>query len=295
MNRPAEEPAHVSLFPLPPWQLINKYSDAEVAAGTAPPPPQIPASTSFRMFGTLFNTDDPVLKPLESDGMRRVYPQTYNRKLELKKLNFSILANYLDLLDVITRDPSSPRRTEKLEHLGILFVNMHHILNEYHPHQARDLEMLRYQVDIARETVRRGREYFARADETLRTAAQQLVVPGPSSASKSSSSTSPSFADLGDLYVYVDAEENITDVTTTVQISIGTDEAPCKAPNFCWQLVSRRQYAIIGGRLTGENAAAIFYPVDRRRQPVALVYKKMAGVGGGELFCDACLNNARKV
>ncbi|BHF63645.1 Mediator of RNA polymerase II transcription subunit 7 [Sparganum proliferum] len=199
MNRPAEGPAHVSLFPLPPWQLINKYSDAEVAAGTAPPPPQIPASTSFRMFGTLFNTDDPVLKPLESDGMRRVYPQTYNRKLELKKLNFSILANYLDLLDVITRDPSSPRRTEKLEHLGILFVNMHHILNEYRPHQARDLvrEMLRYQVDIARETVRRGEEYFARADETLRSAAQQLVVPGFSSVNKPSPPTSPSFADLG--------------------------------------------------------------------------------------------------
>ncbi|VDM01673.1 unnamed protein product [Schistocephalus solidus] len=199
MNRPVDGPAHVSLFPLPPWQLINKYSDAEVAAGTAPPPPQIPASTSFRMFGTLFNTDDPLLKPLESDGMRRVYPQTYNRKLELKKLNFSILANYLDLLDVITRDPSSPRRTEKLEHLGILFVNMHHILNEYRPHQARDLvrEMLRYQVDIARETVRRGREYFARADETLRSAAQQLIVPGSSSITKPSSPTSLSFADLG--------------------------------------------------------------------------------------------------
>uniref|UniRef100_A0A0X3PB90 Uncharacterized protein n=1 Tax=Schistocephalus solidus TaxID=70667 RepID=A0A0X3PB90_SCHSO len=40
-------------------------------------------------------------------------------------------------------------------------------------------------------------------------------------------------------YVYIDAEGNITDVTTNVAISQGSDEAPCKAPNFCWQLVSR--------------------------------------------------------
>ncbi|VDK89692.1 unnamed protein product [Dibothriocephalus latus] len=57
-------------------------------------------------------------------------------------------------------------------------------------------------------------------------------------------------------------------------MSIGSDEAPCKAPNFCWQLVSRRQYAIIEGKLAGENGAAIFYPLDRRQQPVALVYKR---------------------
>ncbi|VDN15777.1 unnamed protein product [Dibothriocephalus latus] len=87
-----------------------------------------------------------------------------------------------------------------------------------------------------------------------------------------------------DMYVYFDAEEEITDVTTTVQMSIGANEAPCKAPNFCWQLVSRRQYAIIRGKLNGENAAAIFYPVDRRREPVALVYKKMAGVGGDPIL-----------
>lgn len=74
--------------------------------------------------------------------------QICSRKAELKKLNFSILANYLDLLDIITRDPSSLKRKEKLDHIGQLFINMHHLLNEYRPHQARDLlrEMLTYQV-----------------------------------------------------------------------------------------------------------------------------------------------------
>ncbi|VDN14387.1 unnamed protein product [Dibothriocephalus latus] len=86
------------------------------------------------------------------------------------------------------------------------------------------------------------------------------------------------------LYAYIDADDNITDVTTNVPMSIGSDKAPCKAANFCWQFVSRRQYAVIRGKLAGQNGAAIFYPLDRRQQPVALVYKKMAGVGGDPIL-----------
>ncbi|VDQ06432.1 unnamed protein product [Trichobilharzia regenti] len=127
----------------PPWQLINKLFSTD----TPPRPPTPPGSTAYRMFGNFYNSEDAILRSLESQGVRRVYPQTYNRKRELKKINFSILANYLDLLDIITRDPSSPKRTEKLDHLAILFINMHHLVNEYRQHQARDLlrEILKYQ------------------------------------------------------------------------------------------------------------------------------------------------------
>ncbi|VDD80138.1 unnamed protein product [Mesocestoides corti] len=195
MSRIPEGPTHVSLFPIPPWELINKYTDSAVADGTAPPPPHIPSSTSYQMFGIRYNTDDPILRPLESFGFKRVYPQTYSRKAELKKLNFSILTNYLDLLDVITRDPSSPKRKEKLDHIGLLFINMHHLLNEYRPHQARDLvrEMLTYQVRIASETVHQSEQYLARANETLSLAAQTISTGSQGS----SSISSVSFADLG--------------------------------------------------------------------------------------------------
>ncbi|KAH9283423.1 Mediator of RNA polymerase II transcription subunit 7-B [Echinococcus granulosus] len=194
MNRMPEGPSHVSLFPIPPWELINKYTDSAVARGTAPPPPQIPSSTSYQTFGIQYNTDDPILRPLESFGFRRIYPQTCSRKAELKKLNFSILANYLDLLDIITRDPSSLRRKEKLDHIGQLFINMHHLLNEYRPHQARDLlrEMLTYQVKIARETVHLGEQYLVRANETLSTAVQAISSDLPPTGG-----TSVSFEDLG--------------------------------------------------------------------------------------------------
>ncbi|CAH8530556.1 unnamed protein product [Heterobilharzia americana] len=168
--------SHVSLFPAPPWQLINKLFSTD----TPPRPPTPPGSTPYRMFGNFYNSDDAILRSLESQGVRRVYPQTYNRKRELRKINFSILANYLDLLDIITRDPSSSKRTEKLDHLAILFINMHHLVNEYRQHQARDLlrEILKYQVNIGSETVEKAEQYLVRADEQLRIAANDLLLPG---------------------------------------------------------------------------------------------------------------------
>lgn len=178
-NRTADVPSHVSLFPMPPWQLIRKYTENAVAQNTAPLPPPPPTS-AYQAFGIPFNPEDPMLRSLEAQGIRRVYPQSYNRKMELKKLNFSILANYLDLLDIITRDPSSPKRIEKLDHLRTLFINMHHLVNEYRPHQARDLlrEVMAYQGKVAAETVRRGVQYLASADNFLHTAARDLATQG---------------------------------------------------------------------------------------------------------------------
>ncbi|TPP64347.1 Mediator complex subunit 7 [Fasciola gigantica] len=216
--------AHVSLFPSPPWQLVNRHQSASGASQeTHIRPPTPPGQNVYRMFGNLYNLDDAILRSLESQGVRRVYPQTYNRKRELRKINFSILANYLDLLDIITRDPSSPKRTERLDNLAILFINMHHLVNEYRQHQARDLlrEILSYQasndfssfsaslsnlmtilflfcfdtcmhsanfhrplfrlifqVSIASQTVSKAELYTTRADDLLRNAGHELLVPG---------------------------------------------------------------------------------------------------------------------
>ena len=92
----------------------------------------------YVMFGQTFTTDDAIIRPLEASGVRRLYPQAYDHKRELKKLNHSILINFLDLLDILIFAPDSVKRVEKLEDLSLLFINMHHLINEYRPHQARE-------------------------------------------------------------------------------------------------------------------------------------------------------------
>ena len=92
----------------------------------------------YQMFGQTFTADDAIIRPLEASGVRRLYPQAYDHKRELKKLNHSILVNFLDLVDILIRAPDSAKRSEKLEDMNLLFINMHHLINEYRPHQARE-------------------------------------------------------------------------------------------------------------------------------------------------------------
>jgi len=137
----------VSAFPMPPMQYVNNYSDDNVKRGKAPQPPP-PIQDSYSMFGAQFSADDAIIRPLEASGCRRLYPQNYDHKRELKKINHSILVNFLDLLDVLIRAPESPKRGEKLEDLNLLFINMHHLINEFRPHQAR--ETLRVMMELQR-------------------------------------------------------------------------------------------------------------------------------------------------
>jgi mediator of RNA polymerase II transcription subunit 7 len=61
-----------------------------------------------------------------------------DRKAELKKLNRSILICFLELLDILINNPASPAREQKIKDLSVLFINMHHLINEFRPHQARE-------------------------------------------------------------------------------------------------------------------------------------------------------------
>lgn len=101
------------------------------------------------MFGVTFHADDQIIRPLESQNLRRLYPQNYDHKRELKKLNHSILANFLDLLDILIKCPDSPKRAEKIDDLTLLFIHMHHLINEFRPHQAR--ETLRVMMEVQKQ------------------------------------------------------------------------------------------------------------------------------------------------
>lgn len=56
--------------------------------------------------------------------------------------------NFLDLLDLLIQCPDSPRRAEKVDDISLLFIHIHHLLNEFRPHQAR--ETVRVMLDLQR-------------------------------------------------------------------------------------------------------------------------------------------------
>ncbi|ESN90253.1 hypothetical protein HELRODRAFT_194643 [Helobdella robusta] len=134
----AADNQNTSSFPPPPMQYINKYTDDNVKFGRAPKPPPPIKDSYYLMFGVEFRADDQIIRPLESQSLVRLHPHNYDHKRELKKLNYSILVNFLDLLDVLVKAPESRRRLEKIDDLTLLFIHMHHLINEFRPHQARE-------------------------------------------------------------------------------------------------------------------------------------------------------------
>ncbi len=54
----------------------------------------------------MIDPNDVLIRTLESQGIQRVYT-TNDHKRELKKLNHSILMNYLDLLDILVKAPNT--------------------------------------------------------------------------------------------------------------------------------------------------------------------------------------------
>jgi len=165
------EGQQVSSLPLPPLQYIGLYSEENIRRNRSPRPPPL-IHDSYVMFGQTFNYDDLIIRPLESQGLKRLYPQNFDHKRELKKLNHSILVNFLDVLDIFIRAPDSSKREEKIEDLNLLFIHIHHLINEFRPHQAR--ETLRVMMEMQKqqrlETAERFQKHFDRVLEKLQTA-----------------------------------------------------------------------------------------------------------------------------
>ncbi|ODN05951.1 Mediator of RNA polymerase II transcription subunit 7 [Orchesella cincta] len=173
----APEVTQVTQMPLPPQFYYSNYTDENIRRGRAPKPPPPPqTSDTYQMFGVTFHADDAIIRPLESQGIRRLYPQNFDHRRELKKLNHSVLTNFLDLLDILIQSPESQKRQEKIDDISLLFIHMHHLINEFRPHQAR--ETLRVMMEVQKrqtlETCDRFQKHLEKCVDVIKQALNNL-------------------------------------------------------------------------------------------------------------------------
>lgn len=177
-----------SAYPDPPV-YVKSYTDENVARGLTPEPPKPITDGTYMMFGQSFSSDDCIVRPLESQGIRRLYPKDFDHKKELKKMNHSILVNFLDLLDVMIKCPDTPKKDEKTSDINMLFIQMHHLINELRPHQARETirVMMASQKRQRLETSIKMEQHIAKVQESISKFLQNLPDPESPVADRSGS------------------------------------------------------------------------------------------------------------
>ncbi|MFH4974378.1 hypothetical protein AB6A40_001087 [Gnathostoma spinigerum] len=167
----------VSPLPQPP-EYAKQYTDENIERKCVLPPPPVP--TEFTVFGEEYNLDEEMIRSLQAQKMQQLYSSAGDWRSELKKLNRSTVAAFLDLLDILIRCPDHPERLEKLNNLRLLFINMHHLINEYRPLQARDTLqlMLKQQISSIESVIERFRLHLKAGREALKQCIDEIpTVP----------------------------------------------------------------------------------------------------------------------
>ncbi|KAI9755864.1 MAG: Mediator of RNA polymerase II transcription subunit 7 [Lichina confinis] len=144
-------------------------------------PPAPPTVGTYRSFGDSYSVVD-ILPALEEQGIEQLYPSgldqapvegkggsevitdtapepgilgdgtqsewTLDRAFYLQKMAKSLLLNFMELVGILSVDASQYGR--KMEHLRTLFINAHHLVNEYRPHQARETLIMLMEEQLRR-------------------------------------------------------------------------------------------------------------------------------------------------
>lgn len=101
-------------------------------------PPELPVSGPYRSFGNIWQIEDK-LPSLSDTGIKQLYSNSDGNKdriFELKKLLHSLLIQFIELAGIMSISPEL--FPAKIEDIRVLLINMHHLLNEYRPHQSRE-------------------------------------------------------------------------------------------------------------------------------------------------------------
>lgn len=154
-------------------------------------PPKPPADGTYRSFGNIWQPDDKLV-PLSAMGIKQLYnlggsgdttkadgdtetevavaakkdavPNIQDRIFELKKLLNSLLVQFVELAGIMSISPES--FPEKTEDIRVILINIHHLLNEYRPHQSRESLILLMEDELA--TKRKDIEDLKKTNEGIR-------------------------------------------------------------------------------------------------------------------------------
>ncbi|KAL3469696.1 MED7 protein-domain-containing protein [Aspergillus californicus] len=170
------------------------WSAQELHSLTLPPelrflvPPEIP-SEQYSVFGEAQNLST-ALPSLEEQGINQLYPssskpdpsgetstqpaQPLNHAYYLLKISKSLLLNFLEFVGILSIAPD--QFEPKVEDIRNLFINAHHLLNLYRPHQAREslIMMMEDQLSRTREEI----QEMDKLKEELTTVLDQLAADG---------------------------------------------------------------------------------------------------------------------
>lgn len=93
------------------------------------------------------------LYPSPSPSPSNSHSATANidRQAYLNRFNRSLIIEHIRLLGIMALDPTSPGKNEVLKHILNLVCNMHGLINEYRPHQARETLIRIMEEQVARK------------------------------------------------------------------------------------------------------------------------------------------------
>uniref|UniRef100_A0A1I7ZBD4 Mediator of RNA polymerase II transcription subunit 7 n=1 Tax=Steinernema glaseri TaxID=37863 RepID=A0A1I7ZBD4_9BILA len=178
----ANKPEENSPFPKPS-EYAKNYTTEAIKSGRVLAPPPIP--TQYEVFGENYDLEEDLVIPLKTLGIQAYSTTGLTWREEFKKMNASVIVNFLDLLQILINSPDSPERNQKIEAIRLLFINMHHMVNEYRPVQARttlsvmldhqNKEMQKLTDDI-RKLLYRGSDVV---NQTLLNVQETPAIPRP--------------------------------------------------------------------------------------------------------------------
>jgi mediator of RNA polymerase II transcription subunit 7 len=108
--------------------------------------------------------DEPSTEPVPASASSNLDRQNY-----LFRFNRSILLTYIELLGIVALNPTSEHKDEKLKHILTMVTNMHALINEYRPHQAREtlINIMQEQVERKKREVEGVKKMKERVRDVL--------------------------------------------------------------------------------------------------------------------------------